>query len=376
MKEIICLFVLLLGHVCFAEVPLRVGLYGDAGSDSTGALNLFLWLARSPEISTTILTGESVQSDALTGIDLVVMPGGTATAYDSLGEVGRAKLKSYIENGGKYLGTGTGTALLMAQSNDLDKCLNIIPYTSNGKLDSRLQLYVEINSTGATALGIPAGYGEDRSMRYSGGPWLVYKTGGIANASFSTWGVYRSEINLKGRVTDRMLGSSAIVGGTFGAGKVVAFTHEPQYEYHKKRFIVGAIKWLTGREVTIPFHPHRRGATSVAIAMGGVTLASVEPVVRSLDGNAGFDITGFDPIDATFDSLERLDAMLFPLGSDHADFVAGGISRTLVTETAAAGVKPFVWGSGTNVLPLQGATTCTDVADALSKVLTAFPTHE
>ena len=354
----------------FAEAPLKVGVYGDAGPSGMGAVDLMRWIDWSPEMELVVLTGEDVRNDALGAVDLVVLPGGSGSAYDSLGETGRAKFVAYLRNGGRCLATGSGAALLAMPTDGADKCLGVIPYKSVGSLDHRLSLAPSVTTAGAAALGVPTGY--DRTLRYDGGPFLKAQSGGVEGASFTTWATYHSEINLTGRVSPNMFGSVAIAGGTLESGKIVVFTHEPQYEYSKNSFIAGAITWLTGRAVTIPQHAHARGAIHVGLASDGITLASIAPFVRALDADSRFDLRPFDAIGARFELLEHLDALVFPDGSDHAELVAGGISRALVTETAAAGVKAFVWGSGANVLPLADAVTCTGAADALEKLRAAF----
>lgn len=354
-----------------AEAPLRVGVYGDAGPVGMGSVELMRWINRSPEMSLVVLSGEDVRNDALQDVDLLVLACGDDSTYDSLGETGRSNLIGYLRGGGKCLATGTGTTLLSLPTNATDKCLGVIPYKSRGRLDQRLSLAPDVNAAGAAALGVPSGY--NRTLRYSGGPYLVAVANGVDGASFAAWATYRSEINLTGRVSNLMFGSVAIAGGTFGDGKVVVFTHEPQYESGKRSFVAGAIKWLTGRDVTIPLHTHALHAASVAIATDRVPLKSVDALVCALDADPRFDLSSVDAVGATFDSLEHLDALVFPDGSDAAPLVAGGVSRTLVEETAAAGVKTFVWGSGENLLPLADAVICADADDALAKLREAFP---
>lgn len=355
----------------FAAEQLKVGMYGDTGPGGMGSVELMRWINRSPEMSLVVLTGEDVRGDALQDVDLFVLASADGSTYDSLGEIGRTKLVAYLRDGGKCLVTGTGAALLALPTNATDKCLGVIPFKSRGHLGHRLSLAPNVNATGAAALGVPSGYSQ--TLRYSGGPYLVSVANGVEGATFATWATYRSEINLTGRVSNLMFDSTAIAGGTLGNGKIVVFTHEPQYESGKRPFIAGAIKWLTGRTITIPQHVHGLHAVSVGLATDRVTLASVAPFVCALDADSRFDLSSVDAIGAAFDSLEHLDAMVFPDGSDDAALLTGGSCRVLVEETAAAGVKPFVWGTGANVLPLAGAVTCTDSADALVQLRAAFP---
>ncbi|MBR3778027.1 MAG: hypothetical protein IKL02_10610, partial [Kiritimatiellae bacterium] len=100
-----------------AQKPLKVAVFVDSGARNTG---VFRWLeitARAKNVIAVPVDGEAVRNGALDSVDVLVMPGGSSVGESkSLGEEGREKLKSFVRNGGGYVGTCAGCSLLMESS--------------------------------------------------------------------------------------------------------------------------------------------------------------------------------------------------------------------------------------------------------------------
>ena len=101
----------------YPKKPLKVAVFVDAGARSTGA---FRWLeitARSKNVIAVPVDGEAVRNGALDSMDVLVMPGGSSVIEaKTLEEKGRGKIKSFVRNGGGYIGTCAGCCLLMEPS--------------------------------------------------------------------------------------------------------------------------------------------------------------------------------------------------------------------------------------------------------------------
>ena len=85
MKRLLLILAAAVTAVCaFAEAPLKVGVYGDAGPSGMGAVDLMRWIDWSPEMELAVLTGEDVRNDALGTVDLVVLPESAMSEFGRL----------------------------------------------------------------------------------------------------------------------------------------------------------------------------------------------------------------------------------------------------------------------------------------------------
>jgi hypothetical protein len=203
--------------------PLEVGVFAGVGPRSNGCVEWFRLVAGSPEMNVTFLDAARVRDGWLKKIDLLVMPGGSSILIKKdLAPAGVAALKRFIFDGGGYIGTCAGCSLLMEEKEDAARGISVIPY---GRLGSKgkFLMPVAINGKGAAALGIEEG---EYPVRYSAGPVLFPSTNVIEGASFEVWGTYAGDFDCP-KSALRMKGHGAIVGGTYGKGKVFAIATHP-----------------------------------------------------------------------------------------------------------------------------------------------------
>ena len=232
-----------------AQPPLKVAVYADAGPSGIGAVEWFRLVEESPELELHLVDGAAVRAGALDGLDLLVMPGGNSkTEFTTLGTNGIQRMKAFIRNGGGYIGTCAGCCLLM---DGTDRRARMMPWDRAGTEGDTLFPTVQVNEKGAAALGITKGA---HRMRFHGGPFLWPTTNVIAEAQFESWGTLDAEACMKGKVDPkkRMYGSTAIVGGTYGKGRVFVTSCHPEYFSSTLYIVRGAFKYVTGRDVTFP----------------------------------------------------------------------------------------------------------------------------
>ena len=127
--------------------PLKVAVYADAGPSGIGAAEWFRLVNESPEMELHLVDGEAVRAGALEGLDLLVMPGGSSkTEFETLGTNGVKKLKSFVRNGGGYIGTCAGCCLLMDGEG---RRARMMPWNTCGNVDVTFFPTFQINEKGA-----------------------------------------------------------------------------------------------------------------------------------------------------------------------------------------------------------------------------------
>ena len=322
--------------------PLRVGVYADDGASGIGALEWLRIVEGSPEMKLTMLSGADVRGGALDKVDVFVMPGGNSkTEYGSLGTNGVEKMRAFIRGGGAYLGTCAGCCLLMDGPSQRAR---MIPWNSGGSVNSTLFLTVDVNDDGAKALGIPKG---GHRMRYHGGPFMWPTTNRIDGADFALWGTYDAAASFKNGSSPhrKMHGAAAIVGGTYGKGRVFVTALHPEYFDDTRYIVAAAFKWLTGREVAFPVRQKKPGALAVGVLPGGKIAGG--KVALAIDAADDMDLVPLDTDGILQGRLEHLDAVVA---------CGGGISKSkraldAVKAFAERGGRLYALESGKAVLP-------------------------
>ena len=293
-----------------ADEPLKVAVYADLGPKGIGAAEWYRIVKDSPDMSLTLVDGEAVRNGALGGHDLFIMPGGSSSnEFNSLGLDGVAKMKDFIRDGGGYVGTCAGCCLLM----DGPRRARVMPWNTLGSEPDLFYPQVKLNADGAKALGLKAG---NHKIRYHGGPLMRMTTNTIEGASFELWGTVDSECTYQGAINKkkRMYGAAAILGGTYGKGRVFVTSMHPEYYESTHYFVVAAIRWVTGREVRIPRPQRRKGELSVGYVLGSVKgVKSVETMLEmaALDG---VDFQALNGDDAFIDRFAHIDVLVAPAG--------------------------------------------------------------
>ena len=287
--------------------PLKVAVYADKGPDGIGAVEWFRLVRDSPDMELKLVSGKDVRAGALDGQDLLIMPGGSSKKeFQSLGTNGVERMKAFIRNGGSYLGTCAGNFLL---TDGKDRA-RVIPYVSKGSEPDCFFSDFEVNEAGAKALGIARGR---HRMRYHGGPFLYPTTNVIEGANFEIWGTYAAEACFRGRVDRRkgMYRSGAIVGGTYGKGRVFVTAAHPEYFESTHYIVVAAIRYLTGRTVSFRSRQRRPGDLCVGYyaSVGGVRTAQT---ALALADTEGVDFLPINDDGIREGALHHLDVVVVP----------------------------------------------------------------
>jgi thiol-disulfide isomerase/thioredoxin len=122
-----------------------------------------------------------------------------------------------------------------------------MPFYRSGSKE-RFLIPVELNTEGAEATGLKTGL---YSIQYSHAPILEPSTQLVAGASFKVFGVNRSDSGKHGKGPE-MYGRAAIVGGTFGKGRVFVTSVHPEFFENSRVLVRGGFRFITGRDIALP----------------------------------------------------------------------------------------------------------------------------
>ena len=342
--------------------PLKVTVYADAGPSGIGAAEWFRLVNESPEMELHLVDGEAVRAGALEGLDLLVMPGGSSkTEFETLGTNDVKKLKSFVRNGGGYIGTCAGCCLLMDGEG---RRARMMPWNTCGNVDVTFFPTFQINEKGAAALGVKEG---PHVMRYHGGPCMWPTTNVIADAKFELWGTFDAEVAMKGKLKTRMHGAAAVLGGTYGKGRVFVTSAHPEYFSSTLYVVKGAFKYVTGRDVTFPLRPRTPHALSVGFVAGGISGVDTAETLLALAAEKDFDVVLIDADGVRQRRLDHVDVLVIPSNRLAKDKVFA----SELSDFVSRGGKVLGFKDGRSLLP-PGGIACGTRQDAVKAIRRLF----
>ena len=323
--------------------PVKVGVYTGIGPRANGMAEYLRLIEDSPDLELTLLDADDIRSGALDKIDLIVIPGGDSrTEKRDLGPKGAERIKEFLRRGGGYIGSCAGCCLLMDSVMDPERGIGIIPFHRTGSKGG-FMMPVKVNAKGAAALGI-----EEKSyvIRYHGGPVLEPSTNAIADAAFEIWGTYEQDFGKPGSKPE-MAGRGAMVGGTYGKGRVFAFTVHPENFAGTRELVRGAFRYVIGRDATFPERKRKLGAYAVGWYSNAVAGKEVAKAMLAIDRMEGVDLFPVASDDISKGLLDHVDMLVVPDG--YAKFYKSKMKpevRTLIAAFQSRGGRVIGWGAG------------------------------
>lgn len=240
------------------SVPVRIGLYVDAGSHGNGVIAWARLLAYSPQAELRLLDGDDLRRQALDGLDLLLMPGGDGfRQHQSMGPEGADAVRRFVREGGKYLGTCAGLAVSL---NEPDR-IQLIKYRRIiGAMRGQAMLAIKLSEKGAALLGVEPGR---HMVKYSNGP-LPQLAEQPATGDSEVIAVYDSTLGAPGSEGVSMYGLPAMIYGHYGKGSLLVTGFHPEYYPSTHGLALGCLSCLTGRRFTPEFPQKVRRPLRVA----------------------------------------------------------------------------------------------------------------
>ena len=244
--------------------PIKTGVYAGRGISGNGAAEWFRIVNRSPELELKIVDSKMIRAGGLDGLDVFVMPGGSSPDIKrDLGTNGVARLREFIRNGGGYFGTCAGLYLALSDNTTNKWHLGLLPYISQ---TCPYRGGAELNIKFTDKAGMFGMKPDDiRTVRYHGGPVLL-PSAPVPGADIHPIALYDCDgvYSFSTNTTPVMANTPAIVGGTFGKGRVAGTSPHPESYTHTQDIIRGGLKYITnGRNIEADYPQRTRGNLSV-----------------------------------------------------------------------------------------------------------------
>jgi hypothetical protein len=198
------------------------------------------------EFATRRVTAQQIRDGVLADFDVIILPGGTGSGEaKNLREAGRAKIKTFVEKGGGYVGFCAGAYLASSHYSWSLHLMNAkvvdTAHWARGNGDVELRLTDE----GKKLMGRSD---ETLTCRYAQGPLLAPGKDAAA-PTMQTLATYDSEIALKGAPKGVMKGTVAIACATYFKGRVWCFSPHPEKTEALRDLVRRAVDWCAGREI-------------------------------------------------------------------------------------------------------------------------------
>ena len=328
----------------------KTAVFVGNGPRGNGCAEWLRLVLSSPEQEYTLVDADSIRAGALNAMDLLVVPGGSSPAIKKdLGEAGAEAIRAFVKSGGGYIGTCAGCCLAMDEKSDPERGIGLMPFHRIGNKGVAL-VPMAINEEGAAALGLKA---ETREIRYSHGPVLVPVESDDPDRKFSVWGTFAGDLEspkLKASMKDKV----AMVGGTYGKGRVFAIACHPEVYQMTRDIVRGAFRYVTGREVSFPARTRKPGALVVGWFGSPVYGIVDAQTALQLEADECVDLFPMTKQDMQCNMLDHVDVLVLPEGTEESYRKYRNVIDEFLPGFIAREGKVFAWGHAASRLPKGG----------------------
>jgi|GEM_PF-828402 Glycerophosphoryl diester phosphodiesterase len=240
----------------------NVAVYDDHGSGLNALNGLYSTLAKCPDVHVGRVKAADIRNGKLDDYDVIIMPGGMSSSQGgALGEDGREQVRTFVRNGGGYIGFCAGAYLATCDA-DYKWSLNIL----NAKVVDKEHwargvgtVELSLSENGKQVLGLPS----DRlSVYYHQGP-LLAAAGRNDLPAYESWADFETEIAKNGAPKGVMIGTTAVASGQFGGGRVICFSPHPEMTEGLHEIVHRSIDWVARPRLGVEIIAHR-GASADA----------------------------------------------------------------------------------------------------------------
>lgn len=309
-----------------APKKVRTAVYADRGVSCAEYWNVSRLLECSPNYEVTFVSAKDVAGGALDHADLFLLGGGySPTQYNTLGEQGRTAVTNFVARGGAYYGICAGAFNALQTANPKKPRLGLLPFKEQREPVYRGWSSIRCKFTDDAPSTLRYAAGSEKWMLYWGGP-VILPGDPMPNATGKVLLRYAGNtINtFTGGEIQPMAGHAAIVGGTFGKGRVVASATHPESSEATQDLVRAILRYLTDVPAD-PIYPNRkRGAVSVAFCVQGFAI-SVEGMKFGMElvHDERFDVQPITPYEVGRGALEHTDVLFFarPVEDGYMDLV-------------------------------------------------------
>lgn len=222
---------------------IRVGVLSQSEEPkSNTSQGLYISILASAGIDAKAISAEQVKQGGLDELDLFIIGGGSGTKFNaSLGEDGGQLVEQFVKRGGGVIGTCAGGYSFVLGHNEALRYIEVANArcidTKDGRW-ARGKGNVQIVPADDTFRPL--------KMYYANGPlWEIANEPGFGK--IEVLARFNTDIHKEGEAGGIMLGTPAILAGTFGDGSFVLFSAHPEFykSLGNHPLVIDAARWAT-----------------------------------------------------------------------------------------------------------------------------------
>jgi len=180
-----------------------------------------------PNVRFTYATSSYINSATLSSYDVLIMPGGTSgKSYLGNSKIKGADIKKFVSSGKGYVGICAGSYAASYNVDGYYYGWGIAPNVNCKAVSYRGQLPISMTSNGKNILK----YSGTQTVYHWNGPAMYIKTGAFSMAAYAD-------------SKTRYKSYAAIVGDTYGSGRVVLSGPHPELPPTKPAMLARMIMW-------------------------------------------------------------------------------------------------------------------------------------
>lgn len=223
--------------------PLRVALYDGPGSAGKGIPRLTELLSGRTDFTLTKVKPADFSTVTRDRYDVVIFTGGSGSGQSkAIGEAGLKTLKTFVDEGGGYVGICAGAYLACSGFSWGAKVLDSKTVSSKWRRGVAT-VKMELTKEGAEILGGKTG---PLDVKYANGPILM-PFGDEAMPDYRPLCLFVTEVAENGTPVGVMQGSPAIAAGECGDGRVIAISPHPEQTEGLDEMVRNAVRWAGHR---------------------------------------------------------------------------------------------------------------------------------
>jgi hypothetical protein len=217
-----------------------IAIYYGPGAFGGGPLALRRTLREEEErYSVRIIGPEEVRNGSLEQFDLVIFPGGSGSRQAAgIGDEGQEAVRDYVRDGGGYIGICGGCYLACENFSWSLGILDAKTKSSKWRRGKKM-LELAFSESGRELLE-PAN--EVELVKYQNGP-VMAPAESPTIPDFVTFATFQTEVADNDTPEGIQVDSPAILGGSFGRGRVVGISPHPEQTENLTHFVPELIEW-------------------------------------------------------------------------------------------------------------------------------------
>lgn len=222
---------------------LRVAVFDTSAGQSMSVVRVHRCLKADDGFETTSVAPEQIRRGELADFDVLILPGGSGSGQSrALDEAGREAVKTFVREGGGYVGICAGAYLATSHYSWSLHLLNA--QVIDTKHWARGNGIVRLNLTpaGRRFLQHDADVAE---VHYWQGP-LLGPGSRDDLPPYEQLATYATGIAKNGAPEGVMIGTTAIARSTYGSGRVICYSPHPERDHGPHAFLVHGVRWAAG----------------------------------------------------------------------------------------------------------------------------------